>query len=108
VVTNLVIFVYNEAVNTVKIAQLKAQLSAHLRLVQSGEELLVCDRQNPVARIVPVNVEDRSTQERRLVARGVLRPPLKKRSRGGSWSAPPGNISDSVWEQLWREEREGR
>lgn len=106
--TKLVTFWYNSTMRTVKIGQLKAQLSAHLQLVRNGEELLVCDRHNPVARIVPVDAEDRSVQEQTLIARGVLRPPLKKRPARSSWPNPPGNISDQVWEQVWHEEREGR
>ena len=39
---------------TVKIGDLKARLSAHLHRVRQGEEVLVCDRNEPVARIVPV------------------------------------------------------
>jgi len=38
---------------TVNISNLKAQLSAHSQLVREGEEVLVCDRNKPVARIVP-------------------------------------------------------
>lgn len=93
---------------TVNIADLKARLSAHIRLVRSGEEVLVCDRNQPVARIVPCDVSDRSEQERRLVARGVLTPPLKKRSARVSWPEPPGNVSDATLRQIWREERESR
>jgi len=93
---------------TVKISDLKAQLSAHIQLVRNGEEVLVCDRNRPVARIVPIRLEDRSQQERRLIARGVLTPPLKKRSVVVSWPAPPGNIPDEVMEEMWREERESR
>jgi len=37
---------------TVNISDLKAQLSAHIQLVRDGEEVLVCDRNKPVARIV--------------------------------------------------------
>jgi len=93
---------------TVNISDLKARLSAHMRLVRDGEEVLVCDRNQPVARIVPCPMEDRSEQERRLVARGVLTPPLKKRPVSAAWPAPPGSASDKAMEQLWREEREGR
>jgi prevent-host-death family protein len=93
---------------TLKISDLKARLSAHIRLVRDGEQVLVCDRNRPVARIVPVRLEDRSEREQRLVARGVLTPPLKKRPRSASWPKPPGNVSDKVMEQIWREEREGR
>src|SRR5271169_3110993 len=38
---------------TVNISDLKAQLSAHIQLVKDGEEVLICDRNKPVARIVP-------------------------------------------------------
>ena len=92
---------------TVNIADLKAQLSAHIQLVKDGEEVLVCDRNKPVARIVPCDLEDRTEQERKLIARGVLNPPLK-RTALTSWPEPPGNIPDDVMEELWREERDNR
>jgi len=93
---------------TVNISDLKARLSAHIQVVRDGEEVLVCDRNQPVARIVPCHLEDYSEQERRLVARGVLAPPLKKRTATASWPEPPGNVSDKTMEQVWREERESR
>jgi prevent-host-death family protein len=93
---------------TVNISDLKAQLSAHIQLVRDGEEVLVCDRNKPVARIVPCRLEDRSAQEQRLAARDVLAPPLKKRPASVSWPEPPGNVSDKAMEQIWREERENR
>jgi prevent-host-death family protein len=93
---------------TVNISDLKARLSAHIQAVRDGEEVLVCDRNQPVARIVPCQLEDRSEQERRLVARGVLTPPLKKRPVSVSWPEPPGNVSDKTMAQVWREERESR
>ena len=98
---------YNRAMRTVNISDLKAQLSAHIQFVKDGEEVLVCDRNKPVARIVPCGLRDRSEQEQRLIARGVLLPPLKKRT-GSVWPQPPGDISDTVIEQVWREERENR
>jgi antitoxin (DNA-binding transcriptional repressor) of toxin-antitoxin stability system len=93
---------------TVNIGDLKAQLSAHIQLVRNGEEVLVCDRNQPVARIVPCHLEDSSEQERRLVARGVLTPPLKRRPVSAAWPQPPGNVSDQSMEQVWRDERESR
>jgi prevent-host-death family protein len=93
---------------TVKISDLKARLSAHIQLVKAGEEVLVCDRNKPVARIVPVGLEDQPEREQRLVARGLLMPPLKKRPRSLSWPKPPGHVSDKAMEQVWREERESR
>jgi prevent-host-death family protein len=93
-------------VRKVNISELKARLSAHLDWVRKGEEVLVCDRDKPVARIVPVRLEDHSEQERRLIARGVLTPPLKKQP--ASLPNPPGDVSDEVMEKLWREERDSR
>jgi prevent-host-death family protein len=40
--------------NTVKIADLKDHLSAHLRAVEAGAEIVVTDRNRPIARIVPI------------------------------------------------------
>jgi prevent-host-death family protein len=38
---------------TVKVAELKAQLSAYLRDARAGQTVVVCDRDTPVARLVP-------------------------------------------------------
>lgn len=46
-------------------------------------------------------------QEKRLIACGVLTPPVKERS-STPMREPPGNVPDDVMEQVWREEREGR
>jgi len=89
---------------TVKIGDLKARLSAHLQFVREGEELLVCDRNKPVARIIPCSAEDEPERERRLIARGILVPPKKRRR--SSLPAPAGNVSDEVMERIWREERD--
>ena len=43
----------------VKIAELKDHLSEHLRAVESGSEVLVTDRDRPIARIVPVLADAR-------------------------------------------------
>jgi len=99
---------YNDRMKTVNISDLKAKLSAHIQLVREGEEVLVCDRNKPVARMVPVRLEDQSGQEARLVARGVLAPPLKRPRAAAAWPQPPGNVSDKVMEQICRDEREGR
>jgi len=93
---------------TVNISDLKAQLSAHIQFVRDGEEVLVCDRNKPVARIVPCPLQGQSEQEQRLISRGALTPPLKKQPASVLWPDPPGNVSDKVMEQIWREEREGR
>jgi prevent-host-death family protein len=93
---------------TVKISELKARLSAHLKMVRAGEEVLVCDRNCPVARIIPVHPEEYSEQERRLIARGVLLPPLRRRRWSDPLPEPQGDVPDEVMKEIWRREREGR
>jgi antitoxin (DNA-binding transcriptional repressor) of toxin-antitoxin stability system len=44
---------YNSYVNSIKIADLKNNLSRHLARVRQGSELTVLDRDTPIARIVP-------------------------------------------------------
>lgn len=93
---------------TVNISDLKARLSAHIQMVRDGEEVLVCDRNQPVARIVPIRLDEFSEQERRLIARGVMTPPLRKRRASDSLPEPQGNVPDEVMKEIWRQEREGR
>ena len=46
--------------DTVRIADLKARLSEHLRAVRRGRTLTVLDQDRPVARIVPYDTERRT------------------------------------------------
>ena len=39
--------------NQIKISELKSQLSHYLRYVQQGEEIIVTERNRPVARVIP-------------------------------------------------------
>ena len=58
---------------TVNIADLKNQLSAYIQLVRNGEEVIVKDRNLPVARISPYALTDLSEDERQLVASGAMK-----------------------------------
>lgn len=68
---------------TVRIADLKARLSEHLRAVRRGRTLTVLDRDRPVARIVPCDTERRPLTVRSPrpgavpLARVPLPPPLR-------------------------------
>jgi len=108
--TKLVISRYNGLMRTAKISELKAKLSAHIEYVKRGEEVLILDRNTPVARLVAVEpVDDYDERTRRLIAKGILTPPRKPRVLGKAWPTPPGPmISREVMEQVWREERDGR
>ena len=62
---------------TVRIAELKARLSEHLRSVRKGRTLTVLDRDTPVARIVPYVAEPLEVRRatRRLRDRKLPPPP---------------------------------
>ena len=63
---------------TVKIAELKDQLSRHLRAVEAGEEVTVTDRNRPIARIVPVTP---ATPTATVVAARTRFAPVRDRQR---------------------------
>lgn len=67
---------YNGHMRSVNIAELKNSLSAWLKVVQSGEEVVIRDRRVPVARIVPMH-DDLDATEAALVASGQLQMPVE-------------------------------
>lgn len=56
---------YLMTMRSVNIAELKAKLSEYLRHVRAGHPLIVLDRNTPVARLVPIDVEGGSVHVRR-------------------------------------------
>jgi prevent-host-death family protein len=59
---------------SVNIAELKNRLSLYLKEVKAGEEILVRDRDRPVARIVPLtHALDQDDELLVLAARGKIR-----------------------------------
>ena len=73
---------------TVNIADLKNRLSTYIQLVRNGEEVIVKDRNLPVARISPYRLKNFSDEERQLAAAGVLKLPEKETTK---------------WDKLWDE-----
>lgn len=66
---------------TVNIADLKNNLSAWLEQVKNGEELVVKDRNKPIARVMPLaGGEDLDAEEEALVAAGLMRLPLREKN----------------------------
>ncbi len=59
---------------SVNIAELKNRLSVYVNDVKAGEEILVCDRDQPVARIVPLaRSRDEDEELLALASQGKLR-----------------------------------
>ncbi|HLA79679.1 MAG TPA: type II toxin-antitoxin system prevent-host-death family antitoxin [Vicinamibacteria bacterium] len=69
---------HDQAMSRVGIADLRANLSRHLRRVRAGRALTVLDRNTPIARIVPCDVEAPLEIRRATRKPGDLRlpPPL--------------------------------
>jgi prevent-host-death family protein len=72
---------------------LKNRLSAYLRYVQNGEEVVVKDRNRPVARILPFDQGSISEEEALLVAQGKLKLPEKEMDWDEFFSLPTGHVS---------------
>lgn len=66
---------------TVNIADLKNNLSAWLEQVRNGEELVVKDRNTPIARLMPLAAgDDLDAEEKSLVAAGLMRLPIREKN----------------------------
>lgn len=67
---------------TVKVAELKARLSEYLRAARRGHPVTVCDRDTPIARLVPYEPERETLAVRKPIRslRDVTLPPPLGRS----------------------------
>jgi prevent-host-death family protein len=63
----------------VRIADLKARLSEHLRSVRNGGTLTVLDRDTPVARIVPYTAQPLEIRKAKRHVRDLKLPPKPAR-----------------------------
>ncbi len=71
---------------SVNIAELKNRLSAYLQRVRAGEEIVIRDRNVPVAKLIPLSSEDASSEELALAASGELLFPLEPLDERAFWS----------------------
>lgn len=81
-VANVTSYGYDMTMKQVRIAELKARLSEHLRAVRRGQTVTVLDRDQPIARIVPYrkaagDLDLRKPKPGSRLARVRLPPPLK-------------------------------
>ena len=61
--------------HSVNVAELKDKLSKYLTFAKAGEEVVICDRNLPVAKLIPFSADGSDEQELKLVAAGKLRLP---------------------------------
>jgi prevent-host-death family protein len=93
-------------VKTVNIGTLRNHLSAYLQYVRGGSEVVVKDRNVPVARIVPFRPADQ--EEAQLVAEGKMKLPEKEIDWDEFFALPTGNVPREVALKAWREGRGDR
>ena len=70
----------------VPIAELKSRLSAYIQLAHAGEEILIRDRNLPVAKLVPLGAADTGSEELALAAAGKLALPEEVLDEEKFWS----------------------
>jgi prevent-host-death family protein len=84
---------------TAKIGVLRNQLSAYLRHVRNGEEVVIYDRNVPIARISPIEPSrDRDAEKAQLIAAGILKPPVDPTPMDWDafWALPRPVVSDEA------------
>ena len=74
---------------SVNIADLKDNLSRYLKQVRHGEEILIRDRNTPIAKIVPLSLAGEFDEELLgLAASGLVRLPERLLDLDRFWSMP--------------------
>jgi len=81
---------------TANISELKSQLSGYIRYVRSGEEVIVQDRNVPVARIIPFTRLSMSEKDAQLVKLGMMKMPTEEMNWDAFFALPVSNISHEV------------
>jgi len=78
---------------SVNVAELKNQLSKYLTFAKAGEEVVIRDRNLPVAKLVPLSSEGAGHQELKLVAVGSMRLPKTRLDVKRLGKIRPGTVS---------------
>jgi prevent-host-death family protein len=91
---------------TISISELKSRLSEQLRRVRRGQEIVVTDRGDPVARLVPYDSDHFGLEE--LAARGEVAIGRRKLPRGFFARKRPGDPRGLVRAALDEERNQSR
>jgi len=78
---------------SVNVAELKNRLSKYLTFAKGGEEVVIRDRNLPVAKLVPFSAEGADDQELVLVAAGKLRLPKVRLDVKALLKIPTGSVA---------------
>ena len=80
---------------SVNIAELKNRLSTYVTFARGGEEIIIRDRNLPVAKLIPFSAGDASEEELLLVAAGKMRLPEVPLDVDELWKIKTGSVGDS-------------
>jgi prevent-host-death family protein len=80
------------AMRSVNVAKLKDRLSEYLSMAKRGEEVVIRERNLPVAKLVPFHAENATEQELLLVAEGKMRLPKAELDMKRLWRIPTGKV----------------
>ena len=78
---------------SVNVAELKNQLSKYLTFAKGGEEVVIRDRNLPVAKLVPFSAEGADDQDLMLVAAGKMRLPRARLNVRDLLKIPTGTVA---------------
>jgi prevent-host-death family protein len=92
-------------VRSVNIAELKNQLSKYVNFAKGGEEIVIRDRNLPVAKLVPFSAEEAREEELLLVASGKMRLPQNRLKLDRLLRIPTGEVSSNEAVQALLNER---
>jgi prevent-host-death family protein len=93
---------------TVNVAELKNQLSKYLTFAKAGEEVVIRDRNLPVAKLVPFSATDADDQDLLLVAAGKMRLPQVRLNLKDLLKIPTGRVAGNKAIRTVLADREGR
>lgn len=93
---------------SVNVAELKNRLSKYLTFVKGGEEIVIRDRNMPVAKLVPISTKEASDEDLFLVAAGKMRLPQSSVKVAELLKIPTGKVAGSEGTQALLDEREAR
>jgi prevent-host-death family protein len=91
---------------SVNVAELKNRLSKYLTFAKGGEEIIIRDRNLPVAKLVPFSADEGSEEELLLVAAGKMRLPKNDVKVDELLKIRTGKVSHSEGTQALLDDRE--
>jgi prevent-host-death family protein len=93
---------------SVNVAELRNSLSKYLTFAKSGEEIIIRDRNLPVAKLVPFVSDEAGEEELLLVAAGKLRLPKNAIKLEKLLKIPTGKVAGSAAVQAIIDDRNDR